>query len=146
MLETIKGLFSTAKLYIYIAVLSVLTTAWAMDRHNQYEKGVTDTVAKIQKAEIEKAPPAVLKADEARKEVNEIQSTKQTDLVQIHEASAKANHPTECVLSSDELFILNSKIDKVNTSSPSSNGKLSSIRSSSSKSKSTNRVDNKHIK
>ena len=130
MLSTI---FSSIKTYIYVAVFAAIIAAWAFDRHNQYEKGQQDCQTAALNAQIKSANEAVKSTDIIRKQIDNIQSTKQQDLVTIHEASTKANHSNDCTLSSDELFILNTKINSINgiPSSSSSNGKMSKPRTNS---------------
>lgn len=114
LLTQLKDFLAPYKIYIAIAILTALISLWLYDRHSQYEKGKQWCQLQEAKLEMKKAPAAVKKADEARKDIETIQSNNQKDLVALDEASSKANRSCEFAYTDDELFILNRKIREAN--------------------------------
>lgn len=131
MIELFKSILSKGsvflapyKIYIFIALASILSTFWLVDRHVQYNAGIAhctqqhaDAQAKYEQGQVKKKEAekqeAVKAADKAATQINLLanehdkQVDKQNELSKLHPTSPS------CALSGDEFLRFNEAISRL---------------------------------
>lgn len=119
------SLFSKFKIYLYAALLAAAITFWAVDRHNQFDKGVaycqqqhteadTKEIERQKDKQAEEAKKALQIATETAEHITSIQTEKPHEIAKTKELAIKANKPVSCDLSDDELRDFNEAISRAN--------------------------------
>ena len=120
MWTTILTYLEGIKIWLFVIAISILSTAWLVDRHAEYNKGIAscqqqyaEAAAKYEQGQKKKdeqeKQQAVKEATDAANHINSLNAQK--EIAEDKQRALNAKHPTTgCALSPDEFLLFNQTI------------------------------------